>query len=85
MKFIKAAVDRFEGDSAVIKTEDGQEIIWPKKDLPDDAKEGSALRLSISTSQTDEEERAKLAKTLLNEILQVHPPTNSDKDHHKKP
>ncbi|MFA5129020.1 MAG: DUF3006 domain-containing protein [Patescibacteria group bacterium] len=70
MKFIKAAIDRFEGDSAVIKTEDGQELLWPKLDLPEDAKEGAALRLSISTNQSDEEERTKLAKTLLNEILQ---------------
>ncbi|MFH2136015.1 MAG: DUF3006 domain-containing protein [Patescibacteria group bacterium] len=70
MKSIKAAIDRFEGDSAVIKTEDGQEIIWPKKDLPEDAKEGTAVRLSVSTNQSDEEERTKLAKTLLNEILQ---------------
>jgi hypothetical protein len=69
-KFLKAVIDRFEGESAVIKLEDGQEIIWPKKDLPEDAKEGSALRLSVSTSQSDEEERTKLAKTLLNEILQ---------------
>ena len=70
MKFIKAVIDRFEGDSAVIKTEDGQELLWPKLNLPEDAKEGSALRLGLSTNQTDEEERAKLAKTLLNEILQ---------------
>lgn len=69
-KFLKAVIDRFEGESAVVKLEDGQEIIWPKKDLPEDAKEGSALRLSVSTSQSDEEERTKLAKTLLNEILQ---------------
>jgi hypothetical protein len=70
MKFIKAVIDRFEGDSAVIKTEDGQKLLWPKADLPEDAKEGAAVRLGISTNQTDEEERAKLAKTLLNEILQ---------------
>jgi hypothetical protein len=70
MKFIKAAIDRLEGDSAVIKTEDGQELLWPKQNLPEDAKEGSAVRLRISTNQSDEEERTKLAKTLLNEILQ---------------
>ncbi|MFZ5363917.1 MAG: DUF3006 domain-containing protein [Patescibacteria group bacterium] len=70
MKFIKAAIDRFEGDSAVIKTEDGQELLWPKQNLPEDAKEGSAVRLGIFTNQSDEEERTRLAKTLLNEILQ---------------
>lgn len=69
-KFLKAAVDRFEGDYAVIKTEDGQEILWPKKELLEGVREGTAVRLALSTSQTDEEERTKLAKTLLNEILQ---------------
>lgn len=71
MNFLKATIDRFEGESAVIKTENSQEIIWPKNNLPEDAKEGTAIRLNLSTSKTDEEERAKLAKTLLNEILQT--------------
>jgi len=84
MNFLKATVDRFEENLAVIRTEDGQEILWPKKDLPEDAKEGSAVRLNISTSKSDEEERAKLAKTLLNEILQVHSPANFDKDSSQK-
>lgn len=70
MNFLKAAIDRIEGESAVIKTENGQELIWPKDNLPADAREGTAIRLNLSTSKTDEEERAKLAKTLLNEILQ---------------
>ncbi len=81
-KFLKAAVDRFEGDSAVIKTEDGQELIWPKSELPEGAKEGTAVRLALSTSQTDEEERAKLAKTLLNEILQNR--SSDEEDSSKK-
>lgn len=82
--FIKAAIDRFEGEFAILKTEDNQEILWPIKNLPENSKEGTAVRLILSTSKTDEEERAKLAKTLLNEILQIHPPTNSDKDSSKK-
>jgi len=64
-------IDRFEGEFVVIKTDSGQEILWPKNNLPEDAKEGTAVRLTLSTSKTDEEERTKLAKTLLNEILQT--------------
>lgn len=70
MKFLKAAVDRLEGNFAVVKTEDGQELLWPIADLPEGVKEGTAVRLNLSTNQTDEEERTKLAKSLLNEILQ---------------
>ncbi len=67
--FIKAVIDRFEGKQAVLRIDDGQELIWPIKNLPTEAKEGSAVRLILSTSQTDEEEREKMAKTILNEIL----------------
>jgi hypothetical protein len=66
---LKATLDRFEGKQAVLKTDDGQEIVWPIKNLPDDIHEGSVVRLVLSTSQTDEEERQKMAKSLLNEIL----------------
>ncbi len=71
MNFLKVVIDRIEGNSAVLKTDDGQEILWPTKNLPEDAKEGTAARLVLSTSRSDEEERTKLAKTLLNEILQT--------------
>jgi len=67
--FIKAVIDRFEGKQAILRIEDGQELIWPIKNLPEDAIEGSSVRLVLRTSRTDEEEREKLAKTLLNEIL----------------
>jgi hypothetical protein len=67
--FIKAVIDRFEGKQAVIRTDDGHELIWPVTNLPDEAKEGTSIRLILSTSKTDEEEREKIAKSLLNEIL----------------
>lgn len=66
---LKGVIDRFEGKAAVIKLENGQEIIWPVKNLPEETAEGSAVRLVVTTSRTDEEERIKLAKSLLNEIL----------------
>ena len=69
--FISGAIDRFEGKTAIIKTEDGQEIIWPIKNLPDETAEGSAVRLLLSTKKTDEEEREKLAKNMLNQILKT--------------
>lgn len=70
MNFIKAVIDRLEENFAVLKTEDGQEVLWPVKDLSKEAKEGAAVRLILSTDESDEEERKKIAKTLLNEILQ---------------
>ena len=68
-KYLKGAIDRFEGKLAIIKFKDGQEVHWPIKDLPEEAKEGTALRLILTTSESDEEEREETAKALLNEIL----------------
>ena len=65
----KGVIDRFEGKNAIIKTDDGQKIKWPIQKLPNSIKEGNAIRISLSTSATDEEERKKTAKTLLNELL----------------
>lgn len=67
--YIKVVLDRFEGKFAVLKTSDGQELLWPIKNLPEEAKEGSGMRLILATAKTDQEEREKLAKTILNEIL----------------
>ena len=67
--FVHATVDRFEGRYAILETDDKHEIRWPIKNLPDDVKEGSLVRLAILTSKTEQAEREKLAKTLLNDIL----------------
>lgn len=66
---LQATIDRFEGKFAVLHTEEKKEVLWPIKSLPDDVKEGSFVRLVVSTAKTEEEEREKIAKTLLNDIL----------------
>jgi len=66
---LSALVDRFEGKSAVIRFQDGQELRWPIKTLPDDVHEGSAVRVTVTTSASDEEERARVARAMLNELL----------------
>ncbi len=67
--YLRGAIDRFEGKIAVIKTDDGQELKWPIANLPEDIEEGAAIRLLLSTNKSDEEEREKVAKTVLNELL----------------
>jgi len=66
---LKAAIDRFEGTFAVIRTEDSQEIVWPIRNLPDNTAEGESIILLVSTSQNDTEERERIARAMLNEIL----------------
>ena len=67
--FLEGVIDRFEDKMAVIITKDGQKLLWPIKNLPEDCEKGTEVRLVLSTSKTDREEREKMAKTILNEIL----------------
>lgn len=66
---MKAIIDRFEGGSGVLRFEGGQELVIPKEELPKDVHEGSSLFVLISDSASEEEAREKLAKSILNEIL----------------
>ena len=47
----KFTIDRFEGDKAVLRSEDGTVVVWPKNKLPDGAREGSALFFSIQNKE----------------------------------
>ena len=66
---IKLSVDRIEGGQAVLITEHKQEISWPLASLPDGIKEGQILNFTISDNEKATEEKDKLAKDILNEIL----------------
>ena len=66
---IKLTIDRFEGGKAVLKTEDNNEIIWPKDKLPEQAREGMVLNFNIQNNIQAEKEKKELAKDILNEIL----------------
>lgn len=65
-----AKVEKFEDKLAVLVLENGQKINWPIKNLPDDIKKDSQIRIVIFSGVSQEEERKKLAKELINEILQ---------------
>ena len=66
---IKLTIDRFEGGKVVLKTEDNNEIIWPKDKLPEQAREGMVLNFNIQNNIQAEKEKKELAKDILNEIL----------------
>lgn len=66
---IKLTIDRFEGDKAVLIAESGEQIIWPKNKLPEQAREGMVLSFNIQNSEEAEKDKKELAKNILNEIL----------------
>lgn len=49
----KLIIDRFEGDFAVCETENLSFIDIPKAVLPEEAKEGDVIAISIDKSETD--------------------------------
>ena len=52
MDFIMLIIDRFEGDFAVVETENGF-INIPRKDIPSNANEGDVLKLSLDKNETE--------------------------------
>lgn len=65
-------IDRFEENKAVLLTEDGEIILWPKNKLPLDASEGAVLKFSILRGDDEEIEKKELAKKILNEIMETN-------------
>jgi len=51
---MRVIVDRFEGNIAVVELENGQMIDCPKALLPDNAKEGSIINITVYENATNE-------------------------------
>ena len=41
MPSLRIMFDRFEGDKALFVTQEGQQLVWHKDDLPEDLREGN--------------------------------------------
>lgn len=60
-KLVQATVETINGDTAVLKFDDGLVAQWPVKHLPDGAAQGSIVHMLASDAH---------AKTILNELLE---------------
>jgi hypothetical protein len=67
---INLTIDRFEGETAILKSEDGRIISWPRIKLPEEFKEGQALVFTINTD-SEKIGTSENAKDILNEILDI--------------
>jgi hypothetical protein len=66
---LSATIDRFEGDKAVLRFEDGQELVLERNLLPAQTHEGAQLFLELKNNNLESDKQAE-AKRLLMEILQ---------------
>jgi hypothetical protein len=61
---MKAVIDRFEGDIAVLQLEDGEEILWPVKHLPPGSAEGNVLALELTLDTEAEKDLRRSIKDI---------------------
>ncbi|MFH0891376.1 MAG: DUF3006 domain-containing protein [Candidatus Falkowbacteria bacterium] len=66
---VNLIIDRFEGDKVVFKTENNATVVWPKDALPENIHEGMVLTFTINSNGKEDNDK-RLAKDILNEILQ---------------
>ncbi len=67
---ILATIDRFESNLAVIRLDNGQEIIIPRTEVPNGVGEGGRLILNLTHEAEDEAGRTARARQLLSDLLQ---------------
>ena len=68
MKEVRAVIDRFENDLAVL-TIAGSEVLWPKEELPKSFHKGEAIVFQILADHEADQDREQRAKDFLNELL----------------
>ncbi|GAW94350.1 DUF3006 domain-containing protein [Calderihabitans maritimus] len=61
-------IDRFEGDMAVIEY-NGKTFDLPRSLLPEEAKEGDVLKISIEIDKEETEKRRKKIEKLMDELF----------------
>jgi hypothetical protein len=55
---LRGVVDRYEGDYAVLVFDDGQRLLWPREQLPAEARESVAVAVALTVDLTDTEQRS---------------------------
>jgi len=67
--YLEAKLEAFQESNVLLRTENGLEFLWPIRNLPEGLKIGDKVRLSVSSEKSAEEERKKIAKEVLNQLL----------------
>ena len=68
MNKLTLTIDRLENEMAVLK-KGGESINFPRRHLPDGVKEGDIINFVISKDEEKMADTKKMAKEMLNEII----------------
>jgi len=66
---ISGTIEEIDGNFAILKLADGQQISWPTHALPRDAEPGQAVKLNLTTKHMEQHTKEEVAKEILKEIL----------------
>ncbi len=70
---IRAVLDRYEGEKAVLLVGDDEaSVAWPRALLPDGAKEGDVLWVALSVDEQATREAREEAEELLRQLLDAN-------------
>ena len=69
MSELTATIDRIEEDKAILVFDDGQKLIIPINKLPANSSAGKILEINLNANENETNEKERLAKDVLNEIL----------------
>ena len=70
---LHGTVEAFELQHAIIRTTDDQRLLVDRMHLPADLRVGETVTITIATKRGEEDQQKKMARTLLNEILNPEP------------
>lgn len=66
---MKAVIDRFEEDKAVLILEPtGDRIIWPAAGVPEGAREGDMLDINMTIDKEQTEKRSKESRDIIDRL-----------------
>jgi len=68
---IQAVIDRFEGNKAVLLVGDDEaQVVWPKRILPSEVKEGDILRIEVQIDSLATVAAKAEAENLLKQVVE---------------
>ena len=79
MKLLTATLASFEDNKAILQFEDGQKLLVDKINLPGFS-QGDTISLSFYNDIDSKEQRQKILKAILNEIIEHNPDQTDEKD-----
>lgn len=67
---VRAVVDRFEGDQAVLLLGDREaaSVIWPRAFLPEEASDGAVLEVTLEIDSEETADAAEQIRRLLKDL-----------------